>query len=108
MRSPRTSFPLLRLDCSSTPRPCPHVGCVHNTYLTVSAKGKLQISRPGLEPEDVPEDESCSLDVASEGPQTLERVGQILGVTRERVRQIEIKIMGKILEAIGESARSKK
>ena len=32
---------------------------------------------------------SCALDVAAEGGVTLERVGKILGITRERVRQIE-------------------
>jgi len=34
-------------------------------------------------------DPSCALDVAEDGPKTLAQVGEILGVTRERVRQIE-------------------
>ena len=32
---------------------------------------------------------TCTLDVAADGPHTLDQVGKILNVTRERVRQIE-------------------
>lgn len=32
---------------------------------------------------------SCALDVADEGGLTLEEVGELMGVTRERIRQIE-------------------
>lgn len=35
------------------------------------------------------EDASCVLDVADQGGATLEEVGNLLGVSRERVRQIE-------------------
>jgi hypothetical protein len=35
-------------------------------------------------------DHTCSLDLADEGARTLSEIGKILGVTRERVRQIEI------------------
>jgi DNA-directed RNA polymerase sigma subunit (sigma70/sigma32) len=41
-------------------------------------------------PEDVPPDESCVLDLVDEGLQTLDRIGQIFGLTRERIRQIEL------------------
>jgi DNA-directed RNA polymerase sigma subunit (sigma70/sigma32) len=34
---------------------------------------------------------SCSLDVADAGPHTLEEVSILLGITRERVRQLEEK-----------------
>jgi len=37
---------------------------------------------------DLPE-ESCALDVAESGPLTLDEVGQLLRVTRERIRQIQ-------------------
>lgn len=33
--------------------------------------------------------ETCALDAADRGGMTLEEVGEVLGVTRERVRQIE-------------------
>lgn len=33
--------------------------------------------------------DTCSLDIAKEGGVTLERVGVVFGLTRERIRQIE-------------------
>lgn len=37
---------------------------------------------------------SCVLDVADRGGATLEEVADIIGVSRERIRQIEFKIAG--------------
>lgn len=38
----------------------------------------------------------CSLEIASEGPHTMEEVGNILDMTKERVRQIEVRALYKI------------
>ena len=35
--------------------------------------------------------ETCSLDVADKGGITLEEVGEILNLTRERIRQVEVR-----------------
>jgi DNA-directed RNA polymerase sigma subunit (sigma70/sigma32) len=40
--------------------------------------------------------ETCSLDVADRGGITLEEVGNILNLTRERIRQVEVKGLSKI------------
>ncbi|MFY3742456.1 sigma factor-like helix-turn-helix DNA-binding protein [Anaeromyxobacter sp. Red801] len=49
--------------------------------------------------------ETCALDVADRGPLTLDEVGKILGVTRERVRQIEVAALEKLQEAGGRTLR---
>lgn len=58
--------------------------------------GDIRLSHPGRLPEDVPPEDSCSLDVAEYGPNTLDRVASVLGLTRERIRQIEKKLVAKI------------
>lgn len=46
---------------------------------------------------------SCALDVADRGEHTLTEVGALLGVCRERVRQIEETALGKLGELLGEA-----
>jgi hypothetical protein len=84
---PAVERPKTRGDCFGGPRPCPHVGCRYHTYLEVTAAGSLVINRPDVDVADLKA--SCSLDVADAGPQTLEAVGAVLNVTRERTRQLE-------------------
>jgi hypothetical protein len=45
--------------------------------------------------------ESCALDVADRGGTTLEDVGAIMNLTRERIRQLEVKALAK-LQALGD------
>ena len=45
--------------------------------------------------------ESCALDVADRGGTTLEDVGAIMNLTRERIRQVEVKALAR-LEALRE------
>jgi hypothetical protein len=68
--------PRTRSECRAVERPCPFYSCRYHIWADI----KL---RAGILP-----DESCALDVADEGVHTLEEVGQIFGLTRERVRQI--------------------
>lgn len=65
------------------PRPCPHVTCRH--HLDVEKRNGAIGHGP-----------TCSLDVADEGEHTLEEVGEILGVTRERVRQLQSDALGNV------------
>jgi hypothetical protein len=46
--------------------------------------------------------ETCSLDIAERGGITLEEIGLIVGLTRERVRQIEMVAMRKVRKAFEE------
>jgi hypothetical protein len=96
--------PTFRGECEGGPRPCPLVGCCYNTYLVVKHNGNITLTHPDRLPEDVPPDESCVLDVADQGYHTLDEVGRILGLTRERIRQIETSAVDKIQSAVGPSA----
>lgn len=91
--------PTTRGDCARVPRPCPHVSCVHHLYLDVSAKtGAIKLNFPDLEPDQLPPEWSCALDVADRGGGTLEDVGEFTNLTRERVRQIEITGLRRLAE----------
>lgn len=68
--------------------PCPYVSCKHHLYLDVEpATGSLHVNWPDTDPTEL--EETCSLHVAETTKVTLDQVGLLLGVTRERIRQIE-------------------
>jgi hypothetical protein len=92
--------PRTRAECAQGMRPCPFVSCKHHLYLDVSAKtGAIKLNFPDLEVWDMTE--TCALDVADRGGTTLEEVGAIMNLTRERIRQVEVKGLAK-LEALRE------
>jgi len=92
-----------RSDCTDGPRPCPLVGCPYNNYLDVNPRtGHITLTHGDRAPEDVPPDESCSLDVADRGGLTLEEIANVLGLTRERIRQIELGAIKKIRKILGD------
>jgi hypothetical protein len=66
------------------------VSCKHHLYLDVNPDtGSIKINFPDLEVWEMPE--TCSLDVADRGGITLEEVGEIMNLTRERIRQVEVR-----------------
>ncbi|HEX2676331.1 MAG TPA: sigma factor-like helix-turn-helix DNA-binding protein [Polyangiales bacterium] len=84
--------PRTRGDCVDGPRPCPFVSCRYHLALDVNPQsGSLQHNFADLELDQMPE--TCSLDVSSRGVHTLEDVGFLLNLTRERVRQLEEKAL---------------
>ncbi len=90
--------PRSRVECEGGPRPCPYVSCQHHLYIDVSPRtGAIKLNFPDLEIWQM--GESCALDVADRGGTTLEDVGAIMNLTRERIRQVEVKALAK-LEAI--------
>lgn len=64
-----------RASCPTT-RPCLRDGCRYNLGTGASA--------------------SCAIDVADEGPQTRAAIGELLGLSTERVRQIEELALAKL------------
>lgn len=85
-----------RSECRTGPRPCPHVRCRYHLMIDVITTGALRIY--GTDPDDLLE--TCSLDVAEAGAVTLERVADLLGVTRERIRQIEEEAICNLSDAL--------
>jgi hypothetical protein len=87
--------PRTRVDCVGGERPCPFVSCKHHLYLDVSARtGAIKLNFPDLEVWEM--NETCALDVADRGGTTLEEVGAIMNLTRERIRQVEVKGLAKL------------
>lgn len=88
--------PKTRGDCANVPRPCPYVSCKWHLYLDVQPNGSIRLNFPDLEPHELPPEASCANDVADSGAATLERVAEYLNLTRERVRQIEERLIPKV------------
>lgn len=82
--------PTTRAECKDMPRPCPFVACKHHLYLDINPRtGSIKINFPDLEPWEL--QHTCALDVADNGGLTLEEIGLITNLTRERVRQVEVR-----------------
>lgn len=81
--------PMHRSHCREGSRPCLFVACKYHLYLDVNPEtGSVKLNFPDKEVWEL--EETCSLDVAEKGGLTLEEVGGILNLTRERVRQVEV------------------
>jgi hypothetical protein len=92
------AHPKSREECVGGMRPCPFVSCKHHLFLDVSARtGAIKLNFPDLEVWEM--NETCALDVADRAGATLEEVGAIMNLTRERIRQVEVKALAK-LEAL--------
>jgi hypothetical protein len=79
-------------------RPCLFVSCKHNLYLDVNPEtGSIKLNFPDKEIWEL--GETCALDVADKGGITLEEVGAIMNLTRERIRQVETRGLLKLREA---------
>ena len=93
--------PRTRADCRDGIRPCPFILCRYNLYIDVNPRtGSIKFNFPGKDLWEL--EETCALDVAERGAITLEEVGRIMNLTRERVRQIEQDALNKIREYVEE------
>lgn len=71
------------------------MSCKHSLYLDVNMRtGSIKANFPDLEVWELPE--TCALDVADKEGVTLEEVGAIVNLTRERIRQLETKGLEKL------------
>jgi hypothetical protein len=98
LRSVEENRPRTRADCINGPRPCLFVSCKHNLYLDVNPEtGSIKLNFPDKEIWEL--EHTCALDVAEKGGITLEEVGEIMNLTRERIRQVETRGLAKLREA---------
>jgi DNA-directed RNA polymerase sigma subunit (sigma70/sigma32) len=66
------------------------VSCRYHLYLDVNPEtGSIKLNFPHLQVWEMKE--TCALDVSDRGGATLEEVGEILNLTRERIRQVEVR-----------------
>lgn len=87
--------PRTRLECATGPRPCPYVACRHHLYVDVGASQRsLKMNFPELEPDELVE--TCSLDLADRGDQSLEQVSELMNMTRQGVSVIEMRALVKV------------
>jgi hypothetical protein len=89
------NHPTSRAQCVNMPRPCLYVSCRHHLYLDVNEEtGSVKFNFPDKEVWEL--EETCALDVADRGGITLEEVGLIMNLTRERIRQLELSGLEKL------------
>jgi hypothetical protein len=87
--------PKSRAECRGSERPCPFVSCKHHLYLDVNPEtGSIKLNFPDVEVWEM--EETCALDIAERGGVTLEEVGEIMNLTRERIRQLEMSGLTKL------------
>jgi hypothetical protein len=66
------------------------VSCKFLLYLDVNPEtGSIKLNFPDLEVWEMKD--TCALDVADKSGITLEEVGEIMNLTRERIRQVEVR-----------------
>lgn len=89
------SRPATRADCVGGLRPCPFLGCRYHLYLDVNPEtGSVKLNFPDTELHEMAE--TCTLDVADRQGMTLARVGSLMNLTRERIRQLESQALARL------------
>jgi hypothetical protein len=94
---PETDYwkPKTRAECADMERPCPFVSCKYHLYVDVHpVRGSIKVNFTDVEVWEMTE--TCALDIADRGGITLEEVGEIMNLTRERVRQVETAGLSKL------------
>ncbi len=88
---------MYRYQCARIERPCPFVGCVHSMFLRITDSGSIVFLFGTQEPWRMPAEQSCVLDIIEAKKHlTLEEIGDIWGLSRERIRQIEETALDKL------------
>ena len=111
--------PRFRFEClpggPAYVRPCPYAMCRFNMFtVLVTCEQRLNSTpreppRLIMSPTDLDPEYSCVLDIVDRqfSGYTLEEVGQILGVTRERIRQVQNDALSKIKRRLGNTTEGR-
>jgi len=97
-------MPRRRLECVNKKRPCPWIRCKY--HLIWPLWNKLRDRSDDKVADYITEMKySCILDAIDDyGEMTLEQIGQLFHITRERIRQIEEKAVRRVLKPTRERA----
>jgi hypothetical protein len=88
--------PRTRAGCLPVGEPCPFASCRHN--LAVEVEGTLvKLNHPGRDLGDLRE--TCSLRVADGPGVTVEEAGELLNLTDQSIRDIELRALAKLRSA---------
>jgi hypothetical protein len=82
------------------------VSCRYHLLLDVKPNGAIRYASGTRDPIEL--EHSCALDLADERGHTLEELGKVMDVTRERIRQIEYKLLQRLKRAPTLSDNNKK
>jgi hypothetical protein len=95
--------PTCRDECRTGLRPCPWIGCAWHRYLSVGRNGTIWVNFPNVLPWEL--EDSCLLDElerAGGEELTLGRIGELVNLTKERIRQVETQALAVLRDAHGE------
>ena len=97
---PRTWGECLERALGTASRPCGYLRCKHNLLVDVDGRtGSYKVTWPHLASGSYGDEygaypqHTCALRVAEQGGLTLDEIGSVMNLTRERVRQIETKAL---------------
>lgn len=89
-------------ECSNMIRPCPFFTCERHLKFDITNSGSLKDNFPGVELHEM--EETCLNDVTEQGPQTIQRLGNLFNLTEHRSEQLVKEALAEMnakLEAFG-------
>jgi hypothetical protein len=90
--------PKTRGECKGHVGPCGFASCYWHLKYDITDSGSLKDNFPGIEIDQM--EHTCALDVADRGGATLQEVGRVLNITRERVRQLETRAFPRLIDSL--------
>lgn len=90
--------PTVLADCADRRAPCPWASCRYHLAVEVTEVGSLKLNHPDRDLVEL--GATCTFDIVSRGEATGDEVGAALNISHERVRQIEVRALLKLAQAL--------